>query len=411
MNPKVIRWSDKNIGRPICFVLTVVKKISHLFQRNVPHSQRVSKILFIKLLEQGSTVLAYPALKRAQELVGKKNVYIMVFRENRPILEILDLLYDDNVIEVDSTNLIKFIYSLIKAMIRIRKEEIDACLDMEFFSRTSAILSYLSGADKRVGLHRFNCEGPYRGNLFTHRLIYNPYLHTKILFLSLVEALNHPPPVEERPMIFEVPDINNEIMTFLPAEEEKAALSKKIETIKKSSLGHPIVILSPNTEDLLPLRRWPKKNFINLARAILKDFPGASIIITGSLEEKDKSDEIAAQIPQAVSLTGHTSLRELFVLYCISDLLITSDSGPAHFSSLTPIKSVVLFGPETSFLYGPLSQKSCSVNSSLVCSPCLNVYNAKQPVCACGACLKNIKVEDVYKQVKYLLENEVCPDF
>ena len=60
---------------------------------------------------------------------------------------------------------------------------------MEFYSRASAILAFLSGAKQRIGLHRFNSEGPYRGDLLTHRIQYNPYLHTAVQYHLLVEAI------------------------------------------------------------------------------------------------------------------------------------------------------------------------------------------------------------------------------
>ena len=56
------------------------------------------------------------------------------------------------------------------ALKRIRELQIDAAIDLEFFSRSSAALTYLSGAGSRVGFHTFFGEGPYRGDLMTHRL-------------------------------------------------------------------------------------------------------------------------------------------------------------------------------------------------------------------------------------------------
>ena len=36
-----------------------------------------------------------------------------------------------------------------------------------------------------------------------------------------------------------------------------------------------------------------------------------------------------------------------------SKLLITNDGGPSHFATVTPIQTMVFFGPETGKLYGP----------------------------------------------------------
>src|SRR6202022_940998 len=81
----------------------------------------------------------------------------------------------------------------VHALKRIRELQIDAAVDLEFFSRSSAALTYLSGARSRVGFHTFFGEGPSRGDLMTHRLLYNPYIHTSQNFQLKVEALEQAP--------------------------------------------------------------------------------------------------------------------------------------------------------------------------------------------------------------------------
>ena len=400
MNQGVVRWLDKNIGSVFCFLLTVCRRFG---KEDNKDASKPSKALFIKLVEQGSTVLAYQALKKAASMVGRDNLYFLVFKENRYILDMLDILPPGNVIEIDSSSPGSMILSVTKALIRIRKEKIDAVIDMEFFSRGSAVLSYLSGADKRVGFHLFTCEGPYRGDLFTHRLIYNPYLHIRDLFASLVEALSHNPLPDNKPMCFKISRAAKDLPSFFPSESDKSSLVKKIEKLKKSNLTSPIILLNPDMDDLLQVRRWPEENYVKLARMILQGFSRATIIITGTPGEKEKGNMLAYRMGDAISLSGETSLRELLTLYCMADLLVTSDSGPAHFSTLTPIKTIILFGPETSRLYGEEDVGKVSMDSDLICSPCVNVYNHRKSPCKEGVCLKNIKPEDVFQRVKVFL--------
>jgi len=58
------------------------------------------------------------------------------------------------------------------------------------------------------------------------------------------------------------------------------------------------------------------------------------------------------------------------VLFYRASLLITNDGGPVHFSALTPIPSIVFFGPETPVLYGSLAKNarcfSCRCPARLV---------------------------------------------
>ncbi len=402
MNISHLRFVDKNLGRPLCFLLTLHRRFFDLFRKVDIENKKVDKILFIKLIEQGATVLAYPALKKAVDMVGKENVYFMVFKENRFILDILDVVPSSNVISINSENIREFALSFMWSIYKIRKLKIDASIDMEFFSRAPAIFSYLSGASRRVGVSNFTSDGSYIGNLFNYNFIYNPYIHVSQFYLNFVEALNHKSP-GNRPMIFETQENTFELPRFRPSTDEIKLLSEKIEKLKGSKLGKPVVILNPNASDMLPIRKWKNNNFMILGNMILEDFSDATIIITGIPKEREIADKLVSQLGNAVSLAGRSSFRELLTLYCLSDVLVTNDSGPAHFSTLTPIKSVILFGPETPALYGPICANTEVISTKYVCSPCVNAFNHRNSPCEEGHCLNSITPERVYGVVKKLL--------
>ena len=153
----------------------------------------VQRILFIKFAEQGSTVLAYPAIRRATEMVGRENVYFIVFEDNRFILDVMKIIPEENVITISMKSPFALALGALRAIFRARKFDIDAAIDMEFLTRFSAMLTFLSGAKSRVGFHTFFGDGPYRGDLMTHRLLYNPHIHTSQMFEAMVEALTRDP--------------------------------------------------------------------------------------------------------------------------------------------------------------------------------------------------------------------------
>ena len=103
------------------------------------------------------------------------------------------------------------------------------------------------------------------------------------------------------------------------------------------------------------------------------------------------------------TLAGKTSLRELLVLYTLADVLVTNDSGPAHFASLTNIESVVLFGPETPKLFGAIGPGFHAVYAKLACSPCVNAFNHRFSPCTDNLCMQSITPEEVYGRVKECL--------
>jgi len=85
---------------------------------------------------------------------------------------------------------------------------------------------------------------------------------------------------------------------------------------------------------------------------------------------------------------------------------VTNDSGPAHFSAITPIRSIVLFGPETPKLYGSLGHTE-SITAELSCSPCVTAANMKNSACNDAVCMKLITPERVLASVRATLNSDV----
>ena len=337
--------------------------------------------------------------------VGKENVYFCVFEENRFILDILGIVPPENILAIRQSNIFVFLYDTVNVLFKIRALGIDTTIDMEFFSRASAILSYMSGACHRVGLHRFTSEAPYRGNLMTHRVQYNPYIHAAIGFKMLVEALEQNP--EDIPLLKTAPD-DSEIVNpvFAPLDEEKGRVRELINRSFQHAPNGPIILLNPNASDMLPLRKWEGCRFVELAKGILSTYSEAHLVFTGAQSEQEAAENLCRIVdsPRSISLAGKTSMRELMVLYTLADLLVTNDSGPAHFASMTDINVIVMFGPETPHLYRPLARNARALWSGISCSPCVNVYNHRFSPCAHNVCMEKISVEKVFNEVKECLE-------
>jgi ADP-heptose:LPS heptosyltransferase len=399
MNPRTVRLIDVWLGKPICFVLTALRRLGSAMGPPRGPAAPVRKILLIKMIEQGATVLAYRAILRAVELVGRENVYFMVFRENRFILDLLDLVPPENVLEIRSKEPLTLMVDLLRMTLRARRAGIDATVDMEFFSRASAIIGFLTGAPIRVGLHRFTSEGPYRGDLLTHRHQYNPFLHVAAAYYLLVESVKIDPAQTPQPKVL-VPQVDFTPPRFVPAANQVAAVQATLDRLAKRPVARPIVLLNSNASDLLPLRRWPTENFIALGKRILEEHPQVTLVLTGGHHEAEAGRQLAADIsPLAISTAGETSLCDLIVLYTMADVLVTNDSGPGHFATLTGIASIVLFGPETPEVFGPISRSSEVVRLNLACSPCVNAFNHRFSPCDDPLCMKGITVDTVYERV------------
>src|SRR5213593_3651384 len=248
-----LQRTDRWIGAPLCAILTILRKIFE--SAGPPGPRQLRRILFVKFAEQGSTVLAYPAIRRAIDMVGRENVYFVVFEDNRFVLDAMDVIPEENVITIATQNLFRFALTTLQSVYRVRKIRVDAVIDMEFLTRFSAILTFTTGAQSRVGFHTFFGDGPYRGDLMTHRLLFNPHLHTSQMFEAMVQALTRDPAVLPT-FDFKPPAIQS-FAKFNPALGEVAEVDALLQRENPAVGSAPLILLNPNASDLLPLRRWP----------------------------------------------------------------------------------------------------------------------------------------------------------
>ena len=155
----------------------------------------------------------------------------------------------------------------------------------------------------------------------------------------------------------------------------------------------------------MPQRRWAQQRFSELIQAIHQRYPHDLILITGSPAEFNYVEKVrsVANIKNALNFAGQVSFAELPPLYTLSDVMVTNDSGPGHFSAVTPLRTVVLFGPETPALYGSIGN-SIPITANLACSPCVSAANHRKTPCNDNVCMQAITVTQVLDKVNLQLE-------
>lgn len=396
MNVRKMMRIDRWLGVPLCAALTCVKSWIARREAGGP----VRSLVFVKLAEQGSTVLAHLALQKAVSRVGRENVFMVVFEDNRFIVDVLGIIPPENVLTIASDGFLNLVRTALSVIFRLRARKIDGAVDLEFFARSSAILTCLSGAPVRVGFHAYFGEGPYRGNLMTHRVRYNPHLHTTQTFAMLVEALDVPK--EDFPRFDWLPEPSGESLPrFAPGADEIAGVRAVLDPFTGAGANPPLILLNANASDLIPLRRWDSGRYVEVAQRLLQTFPEVHVAFTGAPDEAAKAEALVRQIgsSRCFSLAGKTTLRQLLVLYGLADVLVTNDSGPAHFAALTPIQSVTLFGPETPLLFAAATARNTPVWAGIACSPCVSALNNRQSACRNNVCMQRITVTQIFDAV------------
>jgi ADP-heptose:LPS heptosyltransferase len=386
-----MRKVDYWVGVPLCALSTLLLRLLARFKRRTP---RPRNVLLIELSEMGSAILVDPAM---EELKARgATLHFAIFAQNKPSLDLLGTVPDENIFRLHADTLGALLKDSARFLAWTRRKQIDTVIDLELFSRATALLSGWSGAGRVVGFHRFHNEGLFRGEMLTRRVMYNPHVHIARNFFSLVEAA-YSEPGDDPPARLRTPD---ERLTLKRAAVSQDSLLRVADLLAREAGWNgrqPIVLINANASDLLPQRRWPRERFADLARRLLAYRGDALLLLTGSPAEWGGLEKLARQIndPRCVNFAGRVGFSDLVALYHLSLVMVTNDSGPAHFAAVTRMPTVVLFGPETPALYGSLGESE-PIFAGLNCSPCVTAWNHRNTPCTDNRCLQAIDVDRVF---------------
>jgi len=402
MNVDLIRKIDYWVGIPLCFVFSC---LSAIWKKLVPHRELPGKtgidaVVFYQISEMGSAVSASPSVGYIKDKYAGVTIYYVIFESLREIIDVIGQVEKENVLTIRDKNIFTLVIDTLVTVLRVRRIKPDAAVDLELFSRFSALLSFLGGGKIIAGFNKFEMEGLYRGNFHTHKVMYNAYHHIASNFISLVksvESQNEIPLLKSgtEKLLPEIPEI-------ITPDDEKQKIIAKLKDAAGAGieLSKDIILINPNASQLLPQRKWPLENYIELTRNILENLD-LLVVVTGLESDRPDAEAIcrAVDSPYCINFAGKTDLNELIALFNISKILLSNDSGPPNFASLTEIQIIVFFGPETPVLYRPLGKNVQVVYSDYACSPCVSAYNHRKTPCVDNKCLQVIKPAEVFDRI------------
>ena len=403
MNVDTMRAVDHYAGVPLTFLGTLLDKTLRLFTG--AKRTRPKNVLLIELSEMGSAIIVDPAMRKLQANIDGE-LHFVIFSKNKVSLQLLGTVREENIFTIDESGMVPLALSTLKFFKWCRERNIDSVIDLELFSRFTALLTGFSGAKNRVGFHSFHNEGLYRGDFLTHKVAYNPHQHIAKNFVAMVDALLS----EEEQLPYTKRVIGDDEIRIAKTEvsdEEKEAVRRAIREKYPDfdPRKHPVVLVNSNASDLLPQRRWDRKNYCEVIKKILAYNENVLILLTGAPSEHDGAQALADCVGDArcVNFAGGVKFLQLPHLYSVSAFMLTNDSGPAHFASITDMHTFVIFGPETPALYGSLGP-STPIFAGMACSPCVSAANHRKTPCTDNRCIQVITPEWVFGVIKPKLD-------
>ncbi len=387
MKIKTMRAIDRFAGVPLCWLTGAWNSLR--CRRAAAANSPINTVLVVKLFGLGSVLLSTPVLLLLQERLPHARILYLTFASNRAVLEKTGLPIE--IITISNTSLWAFFVSTATALRRLMSASIDAVFDLEYFSKFSTLVSVVCGAPLRVG---FDLPVRWRRSNLTHLTPMGHIDHVSRLFVRQLEAIGIGTPKEIR------------VIGLRASPEERTSMERKLDL---AGDGSEVICININAGSTSLDRRWRPQRFVEVARRLMLEESSRRIYFIGDSGERPY---VEAALQSSVhdnrglhNCSGELRLGELVALLERSSFLLTNDSGPMHIAAAAGTPVVALFGPESPAIYGPIG-RSQTCYKALACSPCLNVYNAKQFICPYNTrCMEEISTREVLESIQHLAPN------
>jgi lipopolysaccharide heptosyltransferase I len=246
----------------------------------------------------------------------------------------------------------------------LRAKQFDLVIDLQGLFR-SGWLSWQTRAPYRVG---FTSAREFAWAFYTHRvMIADAEQHAIDRYLTLAESIGcGRGPVEFR---FATNDADRRVVSELLRDDS------------------PYAVLLPGTN--WPTKRWPVEHFAATVAPLRKRFGLRSVIAGGPTDRA-----LAAMIPDALDLTGKTTLRQTVALLERTSVVVANDSGPMHTAAALRRPLVTPYGPTSPVRTGPYRRLDTVVRLDIPCSPCFSRQ------CSHQSCLRWLTPEHVLREVE-----------
>ena len=115
MQVDTLRFVDRFVGIPLCWICTLTRRLARLAPRDRPLPPP-RKVLIVKLSEMGSTTLAYPALAELKRRCPEVELFFLTFKQNSAIVEVLALTPSSNIVTIDYSSTLRLVATGIQAL-------------------------------------------------------------------------------------------------------------------------------------------------------------------------------------------------------------------------------------------------------------------------------------------------------
>jgi lipopolysaccharide heptosyltransferase II len=317
----------------------------------LPHAAREANyrnILLVQLDHLGDAILSTGLLQGLKAAYPEARIDVLASNSNAELfasLPEIDRVFVSRVNRFDRSRRFGWMLAALRWGWRLRRQRYDLAIDPRG-DFPSAVILWLTRARVRLG---WSCGGG--GFLLTHRAEFVWDRHEVLSRQALLDQLGIAPPAGQ------------------PAWPPRIVPDNAHEPVS-SRLTTRLIVLHPGAGTAA--KRWPVEHWRELlGRLILEYAP--QIVFVGSAEDRPLVSAILEEKPwpNVSDSCGQLAIDELARLVARADLLIGSDSGPAHLAAAVGTPVVAIFsGANRVAQWRPWGEAVKTVRRETPCSPC-----------------------------------------
>ena len=336
-----------------------------------------TKVLAIQFKYLGDAVILTPALKAMAMQIPNVELHVLVAAEIAPLLENLPWIHKVWAMPRQRGKA-KLFHSL-PFISALRRENFDQSVDFGGNDR-GALLSFLSGANKRLGsIDRDEPTWLQRAcytQIVKHK---NPSASYFDLHFALLQAWN----------------IKRPIPTLLEIGVDEVEIDPRIRILSKKSILCHISTSQPKKD--WPLSHW--RDLFNLARQ-----SGVRLVFSAGPNARERRllEELKLLLPEAEILPEINNLRLFLAVIKRSKIFVCGDTGPLHFAEGLGVPILGIFGVGNSLRQvAPIYSEEKIIRAD-GCA-CDSLRNHTDTCQSSVSCMASIKPELVFSRLKNIL--------
>ncbi|MEZ5536108.1 MAG: glycosyltransferase family 9 protein [Thiolinea sp.] len=346
--------------------------------------QPIRNILIVRLSAIGDIVMASAIIEPLKKKYPHSNIYWLAQPECKALLE-----HHPDISGVISWPRAQWIqlwkdkhYGELWKTLRhfrkqLRQQSFDLALDLQGLLK-SGILTYLSGATKRIGL------GSREGSQYLmHQIISRQLGNTRMIgseYRYLAEQL----------------ELDTADWQMQVAYDQQAAQQAE-QLIAEHVAGQAFIIICPFTTR--PQKHWFNDYWVELSEKLSNRYQCPILMLGGPGDTK--ATQVIVSQSTVIDLTGKTSLPAAMAVIERAQLLVGVDTGLTHMGHAAAIPTIALFGSTRPYLETGL-RSSHVIYHPMECSPC-----KRNPTCdGRFDCLRSITPDEVMGVAQALLRDQ-----